>query len=227
MSERHEDSFVFYRSFFEAMDGLLDSERLSLYDAIVKLALDGEKATLVPPVKGLFVLIVPQIEANCRKRAHGKNGGRPPIEKPVVIQTENQWLCEEKTSGYEMMKPNENVNENTNDNFNGNGNVNKTKLERFTPPTLDDVKAYCFERNNRVDPERFIDYYTANGWKVGKNSMKDWKAAVRTWESTDGGRTYKKKLPFDNYDEHRDGGKVLPIELDLSELDPDKVDDIF
>lgn len=52
-------------------------------------------------------------------------------------------------------------------------------------PTLDEVKAYCNERNNRVDPERFIDYYTSNGWKVGKNPMKDWKAAVRTWERSD------------------------------------------
>ncbi len=52
-------------------------------------------------------------------------------------------------------------------------------------PTLDEVKAYCDERGNRVDPERFIDYYTSNGWKVGKNPMKDWKAAVRTWERQD------------------------------------------
>lgn len=56
---------------------------------------------------------------------------------------------------------------------------------RFTPPTLDEVKAYCSERNNNVDAQRFIDYYTANGWKVGRNSMKDWKAAVRTWERSD------------------------------------------
>ena len=56
---------------------------------------------------------------------------------------------------------------------------------RFTPPTLDEVKAYCEERGNRVNAERFIDYYTSNGWKVGKNSMKDWKAAVRTWEKSD------------------------------------------
>ena len=54
--------------------------------------------------------------------------------------------------------------------------------KRFTPPTLAEVTAYCRERQNAVDPQRFIDYYTANGWKVGKNSMKDWKAAVRTWE---------------------------------------------
>ena len=54
--------------------------------------------------------------------------------------------------------------------------------KRFTAPSLEEVKEYCEERKNNVDPERFINYYTANGWKVGKNPMKDWKAAVRSWE---------------------------------------------
>lgn len=53
---------------------------------------------------------------------------------------------------------------------------------KFSPPTLEDVKAYCTERRNNVDAERFFNYYTSNGWRVGKNPMKDWKAAVRTWE---------------------------------------------
>lgn len=61
----------------------------------------------------------------------------------------------------------------------------KGRASRFTPPTVEDVRAYCLERGNQVDPERFVDYYTANGWKVGKNPMKDWKAAVRTWERDD------------------------------------------
>ena len=55
--------------------------------------------------------------------------------------------------------------------------------ERFAPPTLDEVAAYCRERGNQVDAQRFIDHYTSNGWLVGKNRMKDWRAAVRTWES--------------------------------------------
>jgi len=54
--------------------------------------------------------------------------------------------------------------------------------KRFTPPTLDEVEAYCCVRNNGISADQFIDHYTANGWKVGKNPMKDWKAAVRTWE---------------------------------------------
>ena len=61
----------------------------------------------------------------------------------------------------------------------------KGRAKRFTPPTLEEVIAYCSERGNAVDPERFIDYYESNGWKVGKNKMKDWKAAIRTWEKSE------------------------------------------
>ena len=63
-----------------------------------------------------------------------------------------------------------------------------TKTKRFAKPTLDEVQAYCLERQNSVDPENFIDFYESNGWKVGKNPMKDWKAAVRTWERRDNNR---------------------------------------
>jgi uncharacterized protein YdaU (DUF1376 family) len=61
----------------------------------------------------------------------------------------------------------------------------KKGTKRFVPPSVQDVRDYCKARNNKVDPERFIDHYTSNGWKVGKNSMKDWKASVRTWEKRD------------------------------------------
>ena len=56
------------------------------------------------------------------------------------------------------------------------------KSNRFIPPTLEEVKEYCKERNNNVNPERFIDFYESKGWLVGKSKMKDWKASVRTWE---------------------------------------------
>ena len=54
--------------------------------------------------------------------------------------------------------------------------------KRFTPPTREEVAAYCTERGNKVDPDRFVDFYTSKGWMVGKSPMKDWKAAVRGWE---------------------------------------------
>lgn len=57
-----------------------------------------------------------------------------------------------------------------------------TKRTVFTPPTVEEIRAYCEERKNSVDPERFHSYYSSNGWMVGKAKMKDWKAAVRTWE---------------------------------------------
>ena len=56
---------------------------------------------------------------------------------------------------------------------------------KFQKPTLEEIQNYCRERGNSVDAVRFFDYYTANGWRVGKNPMKDWTAAVRTWEKND------------------------------------------
>ena len=66
---------------------------------------------------------------------------------------------------------------------------------RFTPPTIADVSQYCIQRGNTVDAQRWFDYYTSNGWMVGKNHMKDWKAAVRTWERGDNTRGPKKQAP--------------------------------
>lgn len=63
----------------------------------------------------------------------------------------------------------------------------KKTSSRFTPPTLEEVKSYCIERNNNVEPNRFVDFYSCKGWMVGKNKMKDWKAAIRTWEKRDSG----------------------------------------
>jgi len=74
-------------------------------------------------------------------------------------------------------------------NSNSNSNSNSNELivkgrKAFRPPTVEEVFEYCQERKNAVDPEKFVDYYTSNGWKVGKNALKDWKAAVRTWEKS-------------------------------------------
>lgn len=68
-----------------------------------------------------------------------------------------------------------------------------TKRKRFVKPTLSQITQYCFERNNNVNAEQFYDYYESNGWKVGKNAMKDWKACVRTWERNGYDKPIKKK----------------------------------
>ena len=74
--------------------------------------------------------------------------------------------------------------------------------KRFTKPTLEEVQAYCQERNNNVDAQKWYDHYEAVGWKVGKNPMKDWKASVRTWErgETSGNNRTSNKASFD-YDQ--------------------------
>lgn len=61
----------------------------------------------------------------------------------------------------------------------------KTSTKRFVKPTVEEVAAYCAERKNGVDAERFVDFYESKGWKVGNTPMKDWKAAVRNWENRD------------------------------------------
>lgn len=55
------------------------------------------------------------------------------------------------------------------------------KRTHFIPPTVDEVRAYCQAHGYQVNPEYFVDYYTANGWMAGKNKMKDWQSAVRNW----------------------------------------------
>ena len=67
--------------------------------------------------------------------------------------------------------------------------------KRFTPPTVQQVADYCIERMNKVSPKRFVDYYTSNGWMVGRTKMKDWKAAVRNWERSE--TSGKKNVKFD------------------------------
>lgn len=74
-----------------------------------------------------------------------------------------------------------------------NSYINTNKNKAFIPPTVDEVKAYCLERGNSVDPEQFVDFYTSKGWKVGKDKMKDWKACVRTWEKRSDKKTAPKK----------------------------------
>ena len=79
---------------------------------------------------------------------------------------------------------------------------------RFKPPTLDEVRAYCIERKNQVDPEAFFNFYESKGWMVGKNKMKDFKAAIRTWERTSRNKgSAKKQNNFNNFQ-----GRDLDVE---------------
>jgi predicted transcriptional regulator len=101
----------------------------------------------------------------------------------------NETKTKRKRNGSEtQMTPNKNEKNEYNEE-NENNLTNPTEVElvistrkKFLIPSISEISTYCKERNNEVNPEQFYDHYQSNGWMVGKNKMKDWKAAVRTWE---------------------------------------------
>jgi hypothetical protein len=112
----------------------------------------------------------------------------------VVKYKDYQVLTNELTTN----QPTSNQQVTTNKNDNKEKNDNNT----FKPPTADDVKSYCLERNNFVNAETFIDFYESKGWMVGKNKMKDWKACVRTWEKTNTKPIQQKDESQDHFMSH-------------------------
>lgn len=81
----------------------------------------------------------------------------------------------------------ENKDENGKENIDDNKNVIKFKI-----PSIEEIRIYCLERENKVTPEKFFDFYQAKGWMIGKNKMEDWRAAIRTWEDHN---VYNTKFP--------------------------------
>lgn len=71
----------------------------------------------------------------------------------------------------------------------------KNERNIFKPPTVEEVRAYCEERKNNVNAETFVDFYQSKGWMVGKNKMKNWKAAVRNWEKSRSEGTNRQHVP--------------------------------
>lgn len=183
------DSMVFYRSFWEAIEELPEEEFKKTVSAIMKYGLYEEEPEVSGITKAIFTLCKPQIDANNKRYRNGNKGGRP---KTKQESNDNQYVTESVISDNQTItkqKPNNNQeitkakpNDNDNVNVNVNDNVNVKNKRRFTPPTEEEVRAYCEERGNCVDPQTFINFYDSKGWMIGKNRMKDWKAAVRTWE---------------------------------------------
>lgn len=115
------------------------------------------------------------------------------LDKSRLVLEENNNICASKTDAHiPEPEPTEEIIDPAPE-----PSQQETKKKRFKPPTHEEVQAYCKERNNNVDAYRFIDYYSSNGWKVGRNPMKDWKAAVRTWERSSSG--YSNNRPTQQY----------------------------
>lgn len=203
----NKNSFVFYETFESVIEELPEEMQLKFYKYITQYGLHG----IEPEVTGIEKAIWTQIQfaidqaQNRRKRAieNGNKGGRPnktetknnpnETQKNQTITQNNPDITENNRS-ITQKKPNNNLNVNVNVNDNVNDNVNvkskgtsgevpSSKSSRFIPPTLAEVEAYCFTRNNSVNAQQFIDFYSSKNWYVGKNKMTDWRASVRLWES--------------------------------------------
>ena len=204
------ESFVFYRSFYEGIKELPRDIQGEVLTAIMEYGLNGVTTENQKPItKAMFALIKPQLDANNQRFENGKKGGRP---KANCNQTETETKPKQnrnKTKHEPNVNDNVNVNDNDisflekkkqksdaavsdlveNENSESPLETLQTPKEqsgggrkRFTIPTPEEVQAYCDERKNGILGQQFCDFYSSKGWKIGKEPMKDWKAAVRTWE---------------------------------------------
>ena len=186
-SESFTDRFMFFRSYYDSLKELSPEELKQVFTAICEKAFYDKDIELTGYQKALYLLIEPvllkSIEKSKMRSEQGKKGGRPKTKKANESKTkanESNLKAEkekekekEKGEGKRIVDIRENMDSEKN---------SQQNTKRFTPPSLEEVSAYCRERKYRVNPESFIDYYSSNGWRVGNNSMDDWKAAVRLWE---------------------------------------------
>ena len=181
--------FTFYSSFHEAAQSLqTPEEQCLLYKAICSYALYGTEPQLTGTAAGMFALIRPNLDAS-RKKAENRLGKKQTDNKTKTKQKQTKKKREKKR---ESESEYESEYEKENEYYVLGGAGGETppadkppNTQRFTPPTVEEVKNYCQSRNNHVDAVRFVDFYASKGWMIGKNKMKDWKAAVRTWEQKD------------------------------------------
>lgn len=191
MEERKQ--FTFYASFHKAAQALqVPEERGALYEAICNYALCGTEPQLSGAVAGMFELIRPNLDAS-RRKAENRLGKKQSENKQKTNQQQNEKKREKKKES-ESKSESESEKENEYYVLGGAGGNDSSPADkppgsqRFTPPSVEDVRAYCEERHNGIDPQRFVDFYEAKGWMLGKNKMKNWKAAVRTWEQRENGK---------------------------------------
>ena len=202
------EQFTFYRSYFDAIRRLKKAaDRAAIYDAIADYALYGNLPELSDAAGAIFDLIKPTLDAAKRKSDGAKGRERAQDDDKIPSRygedtDKIQSRCDEVGKNRnEKEKENEKENEKEKEyekesyilppvvSPSSAGHLReptkKVSAPRFTPPTVEEVAAYCRDRGNAVDAERFCDFYASKGWQVGKNTMKDWRAAVRTWEKRD------------------------------------------
>lgn len=206
-----------WTSFRDVMKPLSEAEKGRLFEMMLVYAetfeepadFAGNERFVWPAAKQWIDLTYSE---SLRLSENGKKGGRP-----KATQTkENQQKPTETNENQQEPTESHKVKESNIKEYKVKENTLVSPQKRFTPPTVDEVRSYCQQRKNQVDPERFVAFYLSKGWKVGNQPMKDWKAAVITWEKRDAGPV--KKVPAADF-EQRDYTDV-PDQI-LSELAAD------
>ena len=195
--------FTFYASFHEAaqtLDALED--RGALYEAICAYALYGTEPHLNGTAAGMFALIRPNLDAS-RRKASNRLGKKQSDNKTTSKQHQTEKKREDE-SKEEKESESESECEKENEYYvlgvpGGTPADKPPKTRAFVPPSVEEVRAYCMERGNNIDPQYFVDYYEARGWMIGKNKMKDWRAAMRTWEQRNSGSQQKGEEDIGKY----------------------------
>lgn len=175
------ESFILFTEYMEHMELLTMEQRGILFTAIMAYEIGDPLPEMDIGVKMAFSFIKANLDRSDQKykdikRKRSAAGiASAEARRNKSKQEPTNLTCVECVE-QEPTNPTKNKNKNMNK------NKNLKDIKRFVRPSVDDVRAYCRERGNHVNPESFIAFYDSNGWKVGKNPMKDWKAAVRTWE---------------------------------------------
>lgn len=183
-----------YTDFAEAMEALSDAERGRLFMSMLQYASTGEAGALSGAERFVWPIAkqnIDRAQAELERRAEsGRKGGRP--RKANESEEKQPKAKESKKKQTKDNKDKDKDKENNIIPLSPNGDIppkgERPPVKRFVKPTAEEVRAYCAERGNRVDAQAFVDFYEAKGWKVGSSPMKDWKAAVRTWEQRDAER---------------------------------------
>lgn len=188
-------SFVLYHDIRTPLELLTDEQRGKLFLALLNYSEYGELPDFDGALLMAFAFIRTSLdrdaEAWAEKRAKraeaGRSGGLAKVANASNASSSKQNVANLAVPVPVSVSVPVPVNVNTPNTSVGRETADKPpRASRFTPPTVDEVKTYCVERGSSVDPEKFVDFYSANGWKQGKNkSIVDWKAAVRTWERSD------------------------------------------
>ena len=178
------DSFVFYKSFYKAIYKLKPEDQSLCLKALCDYCFNKEEPKDDNSIVSMFFeLVKPQIDKNNQRYENGKKGGRPKPNNNQTITKPNQVITKLNQT-ITKVKPNDNVNDNVNVNVNDNVNVNTNRVPKaqFRKPTKQEITDFAIENKLKLDAiDDFVDYYEGNGWKIGRNPMKDWKATFRRW----------------------------------------------